>query len=118
MIIVTVLVSGAENPKVAGSKVMLLPVGLLLAIMVAVPVTPALAPDPTKVAPTDPVITVTVTLPHLTKSCVLAPTERMEAPPQTLILAVVSPPSEPEVMRIPVLGEPSCTVNWQGIVGH
>ena len=112
MIIVTVLVDGAENPKVAAWKVM-----LLGAVMVAVPVTPALAPDPTKVTPTDPVITVTVTLPHLTRSCVLAPTERMEAPPQTLMLAGVSPPAEPEVMRMPVLGEASCMVSWQGFKG-
>ncbi len=112
-VMVALLVAGAVNPKVAGWKVMLLP-----AVIVAVPVTPALDPDPTKVTPTDPVITVIVTLPHLTRSCVLAPTERMEAPPQTLILAGVSPPAEPEVMRMPVLGEPSCTVSWQGVVGH
>ena len=112
-VIVALLVAGAVNPKVAGWKVMLLP-----AVMVAVPVTPALEPDPTKVAPTDPVITVIVTLPHLTKSCVLAPTERMDAPPQTLMLAGVSPPAAPEVMRMPVLGEASCMVNWHGVVGH
>src|SRR5690348_10440596 len=98
---VTVLVAGAVKANVAGWKVMLLP-----AVMVDVPVTPALAPEPTNVAPTDPVITVIVTLPHLTRSCVLAPTESMDAPPQTLMLAGVSPPAEPEVMRMPVLGEP------------
>ncbi len=42
----------------------------------------------------------------------------MDAPLQTLIDAGVNPPAEPEVMRMPVLGEDSCTVNWHGIVGH
>jgi hypothetical protein len=101
------------NPKVAGSKVMLLP-----AMIVAVPVTPALAPDPTKVTPTAPVVTVIVTLPHFTMSWVLAGTDRMEAPPQTLMVAGVSPPAAPEVMMMPALGETSFTVNWQGIDGH
>ena len=111
-LIVAVLVAGADKPNVVGSNVIELP-----AVMVAVPVTPALAPEPTNVALTEPDMTVIVTLPHLTKSWVLAPTERMEAPPQTLMLAGVSPPA-PDVMRMPVLGEPSCTVNWHGVVGH
>jgi hypothetical protein len=113
MDIVAVLVEGAVNPKVAGWKVMLLP-----AVMVAVPVIPALDPDPTKVTPIDPVVTVTVTLPHFTINWLLAPTERMDAPPQTLMVAGASPPAEPEVMTMPTLGETSFTVNWQGIDGH
>jgi hypothetical protein len=48
----------------------------------------------------------------------LAPTERMDAPPQTLMVAGASPPAEPDVMTMPILGETSCTVNWQGIDGH
>src|SRR5438128_1429700 len=100
-----VLVAGAVRVKVVGWNVMLLP-----ALRLVVPVMPAWDPDPTKVMPTVPCVTVTVTLPHLTISCVLAGTERIEAPPHTLILAGVSPPAAPEVMRIPVLGDASCMV--------
>jgi hypothetical protein len=57
------LVAGAVKPKIVGSKVMLLP-----AVIVAVPVTPAWDPVPTKVTPTDPAITLIVTVPHLTVS--------------------------------------------------
>src|SRR5713101_4303805 len=42
----------------------------------------------------------------------------MAAPPQTLIDAGVNPPAEPEVMRMPALGDESWTVSWHGMVGH
>jgi hypothetical protein len=89
----------------------------LPAIMVAVPVIPALAPDPTKVTPMAPFVTVTVTLPHFTSSWLLAPTERMEAPPQTLMVAGASPPAEPEVICIPAPLAASFTVSWHGFEG-
>jgi len=108
-----VLVAGAVRVNVAGWKVMLLP-----ALRVVVPVTPAWGPDPTKVMPTVPDITVMVTLPHLTVNEVLAGTERIDAPPQTLMLAGVSPPVEPEVISMPTLGDTSAKVSWQGIDGH
>jgi len=117
MVIVAVLVVGAVNPKVAGWKVMLLPAVVVPATMVAVPVTPALAPDPTKVTPTAPVVTVMVTLPHFTISWVLAGTDRIEAPPQTLIVAGPSPPAELVLISIPAPMLASFTVNWQGFEG-
>jgi hypothetical protein len=49
---------------------------------------------------------------------VFAPTDRIDAPPHTLMLAGVSPPAEPEVIMMPALGETSAKVNWQGIDGH
>ncbi len=61
------MVDGAVNEKVVGSKVMLLLVDIP-ADMVAVPVTPAKEPDPTKVTPTVPISTVMVTVPHFTVS--------------------------------------------------
>src|SRR3989442_5098056 len=110
---VSVLVDGAVNEKVVELKVMLLP-----ADMVAVPVTPAKEPDPTKVTPTVPISTVMVTVPHFTVSWVLAGTDRMDAPPQTLMDAGDSPPAGPEVISIPAPMAASCTVSWQGIDRH
>ena len=54
----------------------------------------------------------------MTSNAVFAPTERMDAPLQTLMLAGVNPPAEPEAMSMPALGETSCMVSWQGVVGH
>ncbi len=112
-VIVVVLVAGAVKEKVAGSKVMLLP-----AVIVAVPSIPALEPDPTNVTCTAPAVTVTVTLPHSTVNASPAFTDRIAAPPQTLMDAGVSPPVGLAVMRMPVLGETSCIVSWQGSVRH
>jgi len=109
----TLLVAGAVREKVAGWKVKPLP-----ATRTVVPMIPACVPDPTNVMPTVPVITLTATLPHLTVSEVLAGTESIEAPPHTLMLVGVRPPAMPDVTRMPTLGDTSCNVSWQGIVGH
>ena len=118
----------AENEKIAKGELVLVPgatetvcplmVTTTGDVLVAGAVTPAWGPDPTKVMPTVPDITVMVTLPHLTVNEVLAGTERIDAPPQTLMLAGVSPPVEPEVISMPTLGDTSAKVSWQGIDGH